>query len=247
METPTATYGYHDADWTLLSQKLRFETMGDSLTTNPNYRTKRFVQRRPLPRSLYKFAEVPEGHADDVWVWGLSAGEYGRKFDRNHDLYPVTDDQQCSVTLPHCPLVLYRLPELLAANPDHPVFLVEGEKDVETLRGLGFVATCTPNGSGGVPDWSWFSPLAGRRVVVCCDNDYGGKKHGQMQAGILLSGGVRSLRILWPGEYGFDVGDGGDITDWIDQRTPDPIPPGTEDIRRKLVIDLCRKFPEYKC
>ena len=46
-------------------------------------------------------------------------------------------------------LVLYRLPEVLAAiQQDRGVFIVEGEKDVETLRALGCVATCNPMGAG---------------------------------------------------------------------------------------------------
>src|SRR5262245_1134355 len=44
--------------------------------------------------------------------------------------------------------VLYRLPELLAADLNEPVFLVEGEKDVDRLRAGGLVATCSPMGAG---------------------------------------------------------------------------------------------------
>ena len=40
--------------------------------------------------------------------------------------------------------VLYRLPELLGADPKCPVFLVEGEKDADRLRLLGLVSTCNP-------------------------------------------------------------------------------------------------------
>ena len=36
--------------------------------------------------------------------------------------------------------VLYRLPELLAADPAEPVFLVEGEKDVEDVEEVEDVA-----------------------------------------------------------------------------------------------------------
>lgn len=40
----------------------------------------------------------------------------------------------------------YRLPDLLA----HPAsaWIVEGEKDVETLRAIGQTATCNPGGPG---------------------------------------------------------------------------------------------------
>jgi hypothetical protein len=48
------------------------------------------------------------------------------------------------------PAVLYRLPELLAARQKKPnitVLVPEGEKDVESARELGFVATCNPFGA----------------------------------------------------------------------------------------------------
>ncbi len=44
--------------------------------------------------------------------------------------------------------ILYRLPELLQANPDDWVFIVEGEKDVDRLYGEGLIATSCPMGAG---------------------------------------------------------------------------------------------------
>ena len=44
--------------------------------------------------------------------------------------------------------VPYRLPELLAANPAAWVLIVEGEKDVDRLTALGFVATTNAGGAG---------------------------------------------------------------------------------------------------
>jgi hypothetical protein len=228
MDNPTATYSYRYEDGTLAYQKLRFEAFDKGVRQYKN-----FKQRRPLPRSLYRAAEIPED-VKESWVWGLAEGEYGRKFDTKYDLYAVTDEHQCSIKMPDTRLVLYRLPELLAANIEAPVFLVEGEKDVETLRNLGFVATCTVSTS--VIDPEWLSPLAGRRVVVVADNDCTGRRHAASQAGWLACGGVRSLRVLWPGEGGYDVGDSGDISDWLrDNEHP-----------REALIALCKKFPEYR-
>jgi hypothetical protein len=71
--------------------------------------------------------------------------------------------------------VLYCLSELLAADPNEPV-LVQGEKDVDRLRALGFVATTNPQGAGkwGKTDRA---ALAGRHVIVLPDNDEPGRKH----------------------------------------------------------------------
>ena len=52
--------------------------------------------------------------------------------------------------------VPYRLPELIAADRNDPVFLPEGEKDVERLRDGGLVATCNSGGAGtGKNNFNW--------------------------------------------------------------------------------------------
>jgi len=77
--------------------------------------------------------------------------------------------------------VLYRLPELLAAGPDVPVLMAEGEKAAEALAGLGLVATCAPGGAGSWPKLSREhdigAPLRNRRIFILPDNDPPGHKH----------------------------------------------------------------------
>lgn len=93
--------------------------------------------------------------------------------------------------------VLYRMPELLKADPSAEVFVCEGEKDVETVRKLGAVATCNPMGAR---KWGLLSPdavahLHGRVVTVLADNDSEGLVHAeQVRAG--LQGRAKSVRIL---------------------------------------------------
>ncbi|MGA7391548.1 MAG: CHC2 zinc finger domain-containing protein [Terrimicrobiaceae bacterium] len=70
----------------------------------------------------------------------------------------------------------YRLPELLASPAS--VWIVEGEKDVETLRAIGQVATCNPGGAGKwLPAFSEY--LKGKHVYIAVDNDELGQKHGR--------------------------------------------------------------------
>ena len=46
-------------------------------------------------------------------------------------------------------VVPYRLPEIQEAiASERPVFIVEGEKDVDNLTKLGIVATCNAGGAG---------------------------------------------------------------------------------------------------
>jgi putative DNA primase/helicase len=108
----------------------------------------------------------------------------------------------------------FRLPELikdLAAG--RVVFIVEGEKDVNTLRLHGVPATCNPMGAGKW--WAEFNEiLRGADVVICGDNDQPGRDHVLLVAEN-LRGVVRRLRVLdlamfWPG-----IEESSDITDWF--------------------------------
>jgi hypothetical protein len=79
---------------------------------------------------------------------------------------------------------LYRLKELLTADPCRPVYIVEGERAVDALRGAGFVAVTSAGGSSkpGATDWT---PLAGRGVIVLPDNDAAGERYASKVASIL--------------------------------------------------------------
>jgi hypothetical protein len=79
--------------------------------------------------------------------------------------------------------VLYRLPELLAADPARRVYVVEGEKDADNLAALGFVTTTNPGGAG---KWnaSYSEVLCGRSVVILPDNDEAGRTHAEQVASL---------------------------------------------------------------
>jgi DNA primase len=102
--------------------------------------------------------------------------------------------------------VLYRLSEVLQSRI---VFVVEGEKDVETLRSHGFVATT--NAGGADAPWlpSFTEDLAGRETILIPHNDGPGRKRVLRIARDLL-GKVARL-IVW------DPEDGKDISDWFER------------------------------
>ena len=106
-------------------------------------------------------------------------------------------------------LVLYRLPELLAAPRDAFVFIAEGEKDVDNLARLGLVATTNVGGAGKWrPEYS--QALKGRHVVVLPDNDDPGRKHAE-QVQRSLAGVAESVRVIaLPG-----LPPKGDVSDWL--------------------------------
>lgn len=92
-------------------------------------------------------------------------------------------------------MILYRLPEVLAAiAAGQPVYLVEGEKDVETLRRLGFTATTNKGGAG-----KWHEDLTallrGGVVYIVPDVDEPGRKHARMVARA-LEGHAKEVRIV---------------------------------------------------
>jgi len=70
---------------------------------------------------------------------------------------------------------LYNLPELLRSIADgFPVYYVEGEKDVETLRGFHYTATTSGSASGWKKEYSHY--FTGATVIIIPDNDKPGEK-----------------------------------------------------------------------
>jgi hypothetical protein len=105
--------------------------------------------------------------------------------------------------------VLYRLPELLAADPGQPVFVVEGEKDADRLATLRLIATTNPGGAGKwQEEFSEFLPQ--RRVVILPDNDQTGRKHASDVARSVRRV-VESVKVVeLPG-----LPDKGDVSDFL--------------------------------
>ena len=78
--------------------------------------------------------------------------------------------------------VLFNLPEVLRAIAEGKwVFLVEGEKDVLTLKRYGFVATTCPMGA---VKWlaEYTKSLTGAKLIISPDNDVIGLEHSQKVA-----------------------------------------------------------------
>lgn len=105
--------------------------------------------------------------------------------------------------------VPYHLRSLVGADPERWIFVVEGEKDVETLEAQNLVATTTAGGAGG-----WNPGLsvhfANRRVAILPDNDDPGRDYAR---GIAcdVQGVASEVRIVGlPG-----VPKKGDVTDYF--------------------------------
>ena len=105
--------------------------------------------------------------------------------------------------------VLYRLPEL---KGHETVLVVEGEKDVESLRGIGVTATCNIGGAGKWRDeYAEQLKVAGvKNVGVVPDNDPPGEAHARQVARSCHDAGLWVKLLTLP-----DVPPKGDISDWL--------------------------------
>jgi len=110
--------------------------------------------------------------------------------------------------------VPYRLHHL---DTSDPVYLVEGEKDADTLAGKGFTATT----AGGANAWTdeHSKCLSGNEVVILYDNDEAGRLDALRKARSLLDIASSVKIVDLPG-----VEPGADITDWLASgNTPDEL------------------------
>jgi len=150
------------------------------------HQTVRFQPKDFRQRRKAHAGDDPE-KVRDGWVWSLSGWP----------VYP------------------YRLPELIAFDPREPVFLVEGEKDVENLERVGEIcATTLPMGAG---KWreefaEWFR---GRWVIVVVDDDHAGRKGAAKVADELMEicerVGILEMGMIWS-----NGPEGADLSDWLE-------------------------------
>jgi hypothetical protein len=132
------------------------------------------------------------------------------------------------------PKVLYNLPAVVNAVANgHPIWVVEGEKDADTLTELGIVATTMPGGAG-----KWLDihtqVLAGAEVEIIADNDEPGIAHANLVFTELIKAGCSAN--IWATPKGKDVTEylalGGDLDDFVSlEHAPVPaseVPPPSD-------------------
>lgn len=111
--------------------------------------------------------------------------------------------------------ILYRLPELLTAPVNQPVWIVEGEKDVDRLKTLGQLSSTNPMGAGKWKD-HYSESLRGRPCLIIPDNDQAGRDHAQ-QVARSLHGKDASVKIVDLVEIMPDLRKKGDVSDFLDR------------------------------
>ena len=107
--------------------------------------------------------------------------------------------------------VLYNLPAVIKASH---IWIVEGEKDAETLTRMGLTGTTSP---GGAVKWkiAFNCYFKAKDVVILPDNDDPGRQHADLVASSLhpIAKSVKILELP-------DLPAGGDVSDWAKGRDP---------------------------
>ncbi len=124
--------------------------------------------------------------------------------------------------------VLYRLPELLeAVRTGRTIFIMEGEKDVESMFAAGYVATCNPEGAGKWKD-EYAAYFAGANVIIVADRDEVGRRHAH-KVRDSLQGVAKAIWVV-------QAKIGKDVSDHLAAGLPvDALVPMRERTRRGLV------------
>ncbi len=105
----------------------------------------------------------------------------------------------------------YRLPELIRAiNAGETIFIVEGEKDCESLAKLGFVATTNSGGAGKWKDELSKHLTGAKEVFILPDNDEVGYDHAHDVAASLSKLGIAVKIVPLP-----NLPPKGDVSDWL--------------------------------
>lgn len=124
-----------------------------------------------------------------------------------------TENGQVIRNLKGCRKVLYRLPGLLRAiSNQKPIFLVEGEKDVDKLYECGLTATTS------IDSLSWSDEftevLKDADIVILYDMDKTGFERRELLCQRLV-GRVRRLRVVTLPGLEYQESHGKDISDWL--------------------------------
>jgi hypothetical protein len=127
-------------------------------------------------------------------------------------------------------VVPYKLPELIAASPTTPIYVLEGEKCADLLRAIGFTATSAPGGANAPWAPELIEYFRDRHVRILPDNDDVGRQHAEKVARA-IDGVAASVRVI---ELPLQE-EGDDVEQWLQ----------SDRVGARLV-QLCEKAPIWQ-
>jgi 5S rRNA maturation endonuclease (ribonuclease M5) len=170
------------------------------------------------PEELILESEHPYTAADGQELYEVLRYRVSRPHDRNKDwgktfkIRRPVGGGRYAWNLGDVEPVPYRLQELESADPDDPVWIVEGEVDADRLGGLGLIATTNHGGTGNSRVWTKIARhFSGRDVFILPDNDEPGRRHAEAVASALLNHAHTVKVVVLP-----NLPKKGDVSDWLD-------------------------------
>lgn len=160
----------------------------------------------------------------------LEPGNNGK--DKSFYFERISENGQVFQNLQGCRKVLYRLPEVIQGiSRGNTIFLVEGEKDADTLASHGLVATTSSESLKWLDEYT--ETLSGADVAILYDMDKTGFERRDLLCQSLY-GKVKRLRIVdLPGLI-YQESHGSDITDWLKMGNT-----------LSQFLDIVEKIPDY--
>ena len=116
--------------------------------------------------------------------------------------------------------MLYNMPVLKNCND---IYVVEGEKDVDSLSGLGLAAVCGAHGAGHnkwLPQYT--DALKGKNIIVLQDNDDIGKAFA-VETCNALSSNAASVKLIDLTKEWTGLKNHGDISDVLESEQPETV------------------------
>ena len=175
------------------------------------------------PDKVYSYTDEEGRELFQVVRLHYKDGKPGKTFrQRRHDPKDPKANKQGYVNSVPAEIrdtTLYRLPEVIRAIADgKAVYVVEGEKDADTLSRLGFTATCNPGGAGKWRE-GYSRRLQGADVIILpdCDtkeNNYTGQEHA-LDVAIKLRNFAKRVRLVDIKEACPELPAKGDISDMV--------------------------------
>ena len=110
------------------------------------------------------------------------------------------------------PRPLYNLRALLAAPPDQPVVVTEGEKAADAAMRCDLLAVTSAGGASAAHLTDW-GPLRARRVVILPDADTPGLAYAECVAELCWKAGAAEIRVVRLANYTPALPESGDLFD----------------------------------